>query len=204
VRQQLRRALVLGLLLLPASASAAPTWADGVPKVIAHGGVGLKLGLINTGALTLTGRPTPWDSVAVAGKELDPKAAPSGQVFFDVPLTRAFLLLFSVDIYDLRFHPLSERFIDVAAGFKLAFYKHHQRLAWRPGAAVGLGYLADIGFMRPTTYLTLKAFSELVLLPRGKWAVVLELGFMAVPSGGNSAVDVKIAPSLFLRAGLLY
>ncbi|HOZ09052.1 MAG TPA: hypothetical protein PKW75_12275, partial [candidate division Zixibacteria bacterium] len=80
----------------------------------------------------------------------------------------------------------------------------HQRLAWRPGAAVGLGYLADIGFMRPTTYLTLKAFSELVLLPRGKWAVVLELGFMAAPSGGNSAVDVKIAPSLFLRAGLLY
>lgn len=183
---------------------AQPGFDDETPKAIKHGAVGLKLGIINSGNLTLNGKPTPWDSVDVRGQEMNPNAAATGQLFFDVVLTRKLVLLFSADVYDIRFQQLSERLIDVAAGFKLVFYNEYKRLAWRPGAAVGFGFLQDIGFMRPTSYLTLKAFNELVLFPRGNWAFVFDLGVVAMPSGGNSTVDVEMAPSLYLRVGVLY
>lgn len=201
-----RVCLVVGLLV---GVAAGGVWGaspnDPYPKAIRKGGVGLKIGLINTGMMNLTGWPTPDDSVAVRDYEMNPVPAACGQVYFDVAVSPKLSLLFAADVYDVRFERLSERAIDVSAGFKLAFYQPRARIAWRPGASVGLGYLADIGFMRPTTYLTLKAFTELVVFPkRGQPAVVFDLGVMAMPTGGNSTVDARVAPSVYLRAGLLY
>lgn len=175
-----------------------------IPKAIRQGAVGLKVGLINTGIVTLSGRPTPEDTIPVWEFDMDPNAAGSIGVFFDVPTYRRLSLVIAADFYDIRFERLSERFIDISAGFKVVFYDSHRRIAFRPGAAVGLGYLADIGFMRPTAYLTLKAFSDLVIFPRGQFAVVFDFGFVSAPTGGNSTVDVSAAPSAYLRVGLLY
>ncbi len=204
--QRLCIALVVCLGLGGIAAWGAPPKSGDLPKAIGRGAVGLKLGILNTGAITLTGRMLQRDTaVWVTDHEMDPRAAACGGVHFDVPLAPWFSLLFAGDVYDIRFDQLSERCIDVSTGFKLAFYNRHYRIAWRPGAAVGLGYLADIGFMRPTTYLTLKAFTELVLFPRrGQFAYVFDLGVVGAPSGGNSTVDVTVAPSVYLRAGLLY
>ena len=203
--QRLCIGLALCLGLGAATAWGAPPKTSDLPKGLGRGAVGLKLGIINTGTVKLTGRYIQRDTIEVADLELDPRAAMCGGVYFDVPMVPWFSLLFAADVYDIRFRTLSERCIDVSAGVKFALYNHHYRIAWRPGAAVGLGYLADIGFMRPTTYRTLKAFTELVIYPRrGQLAYVFDIGMVGAPGGGNSTVDVTVAPSFSLRAGLLH
>ncbi len=187
--------LVIFLLIVAASAvpAAAQTLvADTIPKHIRRGAVGLKFGVVNTGEMEI-------DSVT-----LDPNPGWNIELWFDVPLFGRTMVTAAVDVYDFRFNEESERFIDVSLGLRRVIYMHDQALAWKPGAAVGLGYLADVGFMRPTTYVTAKANLELMMFTDNPHAFVFDIGVVGMPRGGNSTLDVSIAPSLFLRVGLSY
>jgi hypothetical protein len=165
---------------------------DSIPKQLSRGAVGLRVGILNTG------------SVELGTDERNPDPGATIGVFFDVPTVSSLMSTFNIDIYDIRMDPVSERFIDVSAGFKWVFHKSRSKLAWKPGAAVGLGYLAHIGNIRPSTYLTVKGFMELMFFTGSRHAWVFNLGVVAAPAGGNENYDITVDPSLYFQVGISY
>ena len=165
---------------------------DTIPKQLARGAVGLRAGIINTGTLE------------EGDIERDPNLGATGGVFFDVPTLGKLMTTFSIDIYDVRLKRVSERFIDVSLGFKWVFHKYRQKMAWKPGAAVGIGYLADMGQVSASTFLTVKGFLEMMLFTDGRHAWVFDLGWVVAPVGSNEVHEVSLAPSIYLQVGIAY
>ena len=189
-----RLCLAATILIISAAgaAGAQPIVTDSLPKQLRRGAVGIKAGIMNVGRIDFD------------GKELDPNNAACGEVFFDIPLIGNTMISAAADFYDIRLLSVSERYIDISLGPKVYFYNPRQNLAMRFGFMTGLGYLADIEVFRPSTYLTLKAFTELMLFPRGNHAWVFDFGWWMAPAGGWDDHDVTFGSSLYLRAGVAF
>ena len=75
----------------------------------------------------------------------------------------------------------------------------------RAGIAVGFGHMARLGFVtRTTTYLTLKGTFEAYFKQSRRFAWLLELSILSVPSGGNSRFDISAGPTLLARTGITF
>jgi hypothetical protein len=166
-----------------------------VPNQIKNGGVGLKVGVINTGKLT------------VAQRELDPQASISFGVFFEFKLASRVVISPAFDLYNIHIYSLNNYMADLNILLKPILYSHHSSFAVKPSVGVGIGRLAswEIAEMTSaTTYLSAKANIELAFFSMKKHAWLLEVGYSAYPSGGNSKVDASINPSLTVRVGVMY
>ncbi len=164
---------------------------DPTPKHLRKGAVGIKFGFLNAGRVTVDD-----------DTKYDLNAATCGGVFFDVPFSRQLQGTVAVDLYDIRFLNLSQRFLDASVGAKRVFFSPNTNIAFKPGASIGLGYLANVGPVRPSTFLTLKWFLEVMMFTQSKYAIVFDIGWFVAPVGDSEGKDISIAPSLYLRAGL--
>lgn len=164
----------------------------GFPKHLRNGAVGVRIGAINTGEISLDGHQFDADPSGMLG------------VFFDVPVFSNIMLTASADVYDIRFLGVSQLYFDGAVGVKPYFYRPNANLAFRPVLSVGLGYLAEVASIRPSTFLTLKGGMELAVFTEGRHAWVFDIGYFMAPTGGWSDHEVTLAPSLYLRAGVMY
>ena len=166
-----------------------------MPNQIKNGGVGFKVGVINTGKLT------------VAQRELDLQASISFGVFFEFNLAPGIMISPAFDLYNMHVYSLNNFLADFNILIKPVIYKHQSGFAIKPSVGVGVGRLAswDIAEMTSaTTYLSAKANVELAFFSLKKHAWLLEVGYSAYPTGGNSKVDAKINPSLTARVGVMY
>lgn len=156
--------------------------------------------------------------------EYDPKIAVTWGVFFDIPINSSNYFSLAADFYDFEVVDASVIAIDVSLGYKASLYNSQSRVAFRPGLAVGLAYLADPGLvpggnvldpqdsvrldppqtLGATSYLTIKLFAEAIFISNNTSTFLLDGGFFFAPVGGNHLYDVTVAPSLYLRVGIAY
>jgi hypothetical protein len=64
--------------------------------------------------------------------------------------------------------------------------------------------MADINFLKASSFLTYKAYLEMLLRTEKPHSYLLDIGIIAGPVGGNSKLDVDFVPMVFLRAGIIY
>ncbi len=169
-----------------------------IPNQIRNGGVGFKVGIINTGKITLQ---TDHE------RELDPATSISFGVFFEFKLISRLMISPSFDIYNIHANDLNKFMGDLNVLFKPILYKHHTGLAIKPSFGVGIAHLGpwEIKELQSaTTYLSVKANMEIGFFTMAKHAWLLEVGYSAYPIGGNSHVDASIKPSLTVRIGVQY
>jgi len=185
----------LVLFILASSASSQYSKNKPIPNQIKHGGVGLKVGVINTGILT------------VQQRELDLQASISFGVFFEFKLAPGTMISPAFDLYNMHVYGLNNYLADLNVLIKPILYKHRSGLAIKPSFGVGIARLAswDIEEMTSaTTFLSAKVNLELAFFTMNNHAWILEVGYTAFPSGGNRKVDAKINPSLTVRVGVQY
>lgn len=183
----------IAIVVLPLTAASETPLLD---KRLTKGGVGLKVGLIYSSIFTL-------DSAGVES-EFEADVGLSAAVFFDIPIYRMTAFTISGDIQDIQLFDMRQKMVDVNIGLKHSFYSHRARLALRPTITAGYAFLAEIGRLEASDYLTLKTAVELLLLRPQNPAFVLELGVFWSPQGGNQTYDVTFGPVWMLRAGVMY
>ena len=169
-----------------------------IPNQIRNGGVGVKIGVINTGIITIQSEKE---------RELDPNASISLGVFFEFKFIPGLMISPALDFHNINIFGLNKFMVDFNILIKPIIYKHNAGLAIKPSFGVGIAQLAPWeieGLKSSTTYLSAKANIELALFSLKKHAWILEVGYSAFPTGGNSKVDVKINPSLTVRIGVQY
>ena len=164
----------------------------GADKQVRQGGVGLKAGFLHRAKFT------------VNKTEYESKMGLSVGVFFDVPAYSLTMLSVAADFRDIQILDHRQWMLDLSVGLKPTIYNERSQLAVKPGVAVGFGYLADIGWLGSTTYLTLKASTEVLFLVSRKYAYVAEFVVFSAPSGGNSQYEISTSPTVSVRVGVMY
>ena len=161
-------------------------------KQVQRGGVGLKAGFLHKATFTVN--DTAYDS----------RMGLNVGVFFDVPLYSLTMVSIAADFRDIQILDHRQWMLDLSLGLKPTIYKERSRLAVKPGVAVGFGYLADIAWLSSTTYLTLKASTEVLFLVSRKYAYVAEFAVFAAPVGGNKELEISTSPTVSIRVGIMY
>ncbi len=154
--------------------------------------VGVKGGLIAQGDIYINSRP------------YRNKFGLHGGIFFDFHVAKKFFISPTIDIIDINLFEQRQMFLDASLSIKKGILSKHQRILWRPTASVGYGYMADIGFLKLTSFLTLKTSCELIFVSTKRYTYLFELGLIGLPAGGNREYEVRANPHLFLRAGVMY
>ncbi|RME28313.1 MAG: hypothetical protein D6800_04035, partial [Candidatus Zixiibacteriota bacterium] len=93
---------------------------------------------------------------------------------------------------------------EITAGFKYRFAFHDGLLAFRPTAAIGVGYLPKMLDLQASTYLVLKTSGEFLWYTTENYGLIVEIGMFYAPSGSADVNSVTIDPLLLLRAGVTF
>jgi hypothetical protein len=161
--------------------------------------VGIKLGVINGTTFTVTQRMA--NSV---DSTYQSRAGLMGGIFFDMRLSDSRRLSINVDIIDVGVNSDREKLLDIGLAFKQRVSAHDSPFILRPAVGAGLGYMADINFLKASSFLTVKGYCEMLLHTEKPHTYLLELGLIAAPSGGNRVHDVRFSPMVYLRGGIVY
>ena len=163
---------------------------------------GVKLGMVGSG------------HVNIAGREADQAASFTGGVFFDLPFGNRLHYGLSADFFSMSWqsesYPFpfeeSEWLLDLGINLKGNFVGESSAFGFRPGVGVGFGVLRrmEMANVAGSTYLTLKAFLEVVYSTPGDLSFLLDGGVWHAPSGGDNDKDIKVGPLVFLRAGVMF
>ena len=163
---------------------------------------GVKFGLLGAGDVKVEDFEVDHASTFIAG------------LFFDFPIGDRFHYGLSADYLQMDWtsrrylYPFaqSESLLDLGVTFKAYLNGENSPLGIRPGLGLGIGVLrkmeqAGIG---SSSYLTLKVSMEFVYHTAGDLSFLLDGGMWHAPNGGDNAIDVRIGPLLFVRAGVMF
>jgi hypothetical protein len=190
---RLRQAMCAAVLVLVGSVSFAAAPLELTDKRIEKGGVGLKFGVEN------------GTTYHIDGVNYSSRIGMGIGVFFEVPLVTRTMMLIAVDFHDIQLWDRRNFMIDVNLGIKpiIRWWKR-SKVALKAGGAVGFGYLPVYGRMNSTTYLTVRASTELAFLVNRNYSYLLEFSLLAFPTGGNRQFSVSTKPTASLRCGVMY
>jgi len=163
---------------------------------------GVKVGLIGSG------------EVKVSGEIIDQNASFMAGFFFDLPFGSKFHYGLSADFVNMNWQAAgtdrdfkeSRGLLDLGINLKGNFVGEDSPVGLRPGVGIGFGVLRgmDDAGIGGSTYLTLKAFAEIVYFTPGDLIFLFDAGVWYAPSGGDNALDIAIGPLVFLRGGVVF
>ncbi len=163
---------------------------------------GFKLGMIGSG------------SVDFGHGAIDQRAGFSAGFFFDQPFGPRLHYSLSTDLHKMSWRGQqqssrwdeSEWLIDLGLNLKGNLLSENSPIGLRPGVGVGVAFLGRMegAGVSGSSYLTVKAFTELVFFSSNDLMGLLEAGVWYAPSGGDNASDVTIGPLWILRAGVMF
>lgn len=142
-------------------------------------------------------------TLQVDDRSFDTNVALTAGVLFDFPLTKSSYYGFTADLLDIQVFDERQKALDVGMTFKYAVYKRESMMALKPGLGVGYSYLARIGFLDASGYLTLKMFLEATFYSNHKYAWLADFDILWAPVGGNGDYDVTFGPAIMARFGLV-
>lgn len=161
--------------------------------------VGIKLGFVNGTTFTVK------DRAGVApDSAFHSQAGVMGGIFFDMSLSRSRHLSINMDIIDIIVNSDREKLLDLSLTLKQRITTANSPFILRPAIGAGLGYMADMNFLRASSFLTLKGYCEMLISTEKPHSYLFELGLVGSPSGGNRKNDVHFTPIVYLRAGIVY
>lgn len=161
--------------------------------------VGIKLGFVNGATFRLN-----YTDSATGSVKAHSRAGVMGGLFFDMHISQSSSISFATDIIDIVVNNDREKFLDLSLAFKHRISSPEAAMILRPAVGAGLGYMADINFLKASSYLTLKAYCEMLIRTERPHSYLLELGVVGSPNGGNSRIDVHITPMVYMRVGIVY
>jgi len=163
---------------------------------------GVKFGLIGSGR------------VDVVGRRIDQRSGLSAGFFFDQPFGSRLHYSLSADLMKMAWRERtpcitleeSEWLLDLGVNLKGNFVSENRPLGFRPGVGVGAAFLGrmEMAGVSSSSYLTLRAFAEIVYFSPGDLMFLLESGVWYAPSGGDNATDVSMGPLFTLRGGVMF
>ena len=126
------------------------------------------------------------------------------QVFADLPQGREFYLTGAFDFYYVEINHSNQIMIEASFGLKRIFPLPRPKMFLKPAVSVGFAYLAEMGDLPASRFLSLKLFLEIHFTIDARKAWVGELGLLHAPTGNNGRSDVTLGPGLYLRWGLAF
>ena len=127
-----------------------------------------------------------------------------GGIFFDLRLADTRRLSFNADIIDIMVNNDREKLLDIGLAFKQRLSPAESPIIIRPAIGAGLGYMADMNFLRASSFLTLKGYCEMLMHTEKPHSYLIEVGLVGAPTGGNGKTEVRFTPMVYLRAGIIY
>ena len=126
------------------------------------------------------------------------------QVFADLPQGREFYLTAAFDFYSVAIYRSNQVMIEASVGLKRIFPLPRPKMFLKPAVSVGFAYLAQMGDLPASQFLSIKLFVETHFTIDARKAWVGELGLFHAPTGSNGKYDVTLGPGLFVRWGLAF
>jgi hypothetical protein len=161
--------------------------------------VGIKLGVANGATFSVADRST-----QSSDSTYHSRAGVMGGIFFDMRLSESRHLSLGVDILDVGVNTDREKLLDLSLAFKQRISPSRSPFILRPAIGVGLGYMADMNFLKASSFFTLKGYCEMLLQTEKPHSYLLELGLVGAPSGGNATERVRFTPMVYFRVGIVY
>ena len=156
-----------------------------------RGVFGLKVGVISR--MNMTG-----------DRDLRSEVGSCIQVYADIPKGKNYYLSAAFDFYYIEINRTNQIMIEPNLGLKKTFYLQRGQMAIKPGGSVGFAFLADMGSLRASQYLTFKVFCEIHFKIDARKAWVGELALFHAPTGSSNRLDLAFGPGLMLRVGLAF
>ena len=153
--------------------------------------VGLKLGLISR--MSMTGATEQQSSASI-----------SGQADINHPITGRYSFPLTIDFHRIAISRANQTMLVVSGGISRSISFPDSELSLRPGMQVGFGFLADIGDLPSSQYLTYKISVELLSRMDNKRSWVGELAFIDMPSGSMQGESIKFGFGILLRFGIAF
>ena len=163
---------------------------------------GFKFGMIGSGSVDFGHRP------------IDQRSGFSAGFFFDQPFGPRLHYSLSVDVHKMswREHQSiyrwdeSEWLMDLGLNLKGNLLNENSPIGLRPGVGAGVAFLGKMesAGVSGSSYVTVRAFAELIFLSSNDLMGLLEAGVWYAPSGGDNASDLSIGPLWTLRAGVMF
>ena len=138
------------------------------------------------------------------GLRLHSEIGSSAQVFVDFPKGKGFYISTAFDFYYIEINRSNQIMIEPSIGFKRSFHLRRANMILRPTGSIGFAYLADMGDLPSSNFLTFKFSVEAHFKIDAKKAWVGELGLFHAPTGSNGRLDVSLGPGVMLRWGLAF
>jgi len=169
-----------------------------------EGSHGIRVGIISSGTVNINGRTYDQDAGVSLGLFYDVQALDNLYWGVNVDLHRMAWTLELIEIDRTLVLREAKLLTEITAGFKYRFAIDDGLFAFRPTAAIGVGYLPRMLDLQASTYLVLKTGGELLWYPAENYGLILEVGMFYAPSGHADVNSVTIDPLLLVRAGVAF
>jgi hypothetical protein len=153
--------------------------------------IGAKVGLI--GRMNLSSEPA-----------LQSTIGSSAQVFAYFPFGSRFYFTSAFDFYYIQIVNSNQVMIEPGIGLRCRFPLPRAKMALIPGASVGFAFLADMGSIPASQFLTYKLSVEVHGTINVKRAWIGELALFHAPVGSSRGHQLSFGPGLLLRLGLAF
>jgi len=156
-----------------------------------RGMVGVKLGFISNGMIRE--EQSHWTELGM-----------SGGVYGDLPIGGGFYIPVSFDFHSFRLAKNWEVMLDVGVGLKATYKIQRTNVEIKPGVAIGVANLPQLGVVETSNYITTKLMLEVHFPINKRHSWVGEIALFGAPVGRNNEYDVTIGPILIVRVGLAF
>jgi hypothetical protein len=163
---------------------------------------GFKFGLIGSGSIDLDKHT------------IDQRSGLSAGFFFDQPFSSRLHYSISVDVHKMTWREQlptyrwdeSEWLLDLGVNLKRNLLHENSTVGLRPGIGAGVAFLGkmETAGVAGSSYVTLRAFTELVFMSSSDLMGLIEIGIWYAPSGGDNNSDLSLGPLWLLRGGVMF
>jgi hypothetical protein len=151
-------------------------------------------------------------SVEVEEEEFDTKAAWSFGVFYDFPFASRFYYGFGLDFHRQRWSvprtpetsDIDKTLLNLSARFGYYIGSDGSTFGLRPVLALGFATLESQQNVSASNYFTVRAGGELLYSGSEAIGLVAEAFVWYTPAGEDDDETIRIGPSVFMRAGIVF
>ncbi len=163
------------------------------------GGIGIRVGFINSGTITLTSRIS---GEKIGEYETTPKM--SYGIFFDIPARGSVGMFLGINIHEISYESFQNKVLNVEIGLKRLIYNNQGELAFRPGISIGYAYVSEIAAIQKANLLTVTFLGEAVFLTNSKYGILLDLSIIYSPYGRDKRYEISTSPTFIFRSGVIF
>jgi hypothetical protein len=128
----------------------------------------------------------------------------TAQVFAYFPAGRQYYWTAAFDFYYIQIVNSNQVMIEPNIGINKSFLLKRAKMELVPGASVGFAFLADMGSIPASQYLSFKLSVELHGIINARQAWIGELAIFHAPMGSMGGDELSFGPGLMARLGLAF